>query len=82
MSRTIRIREYHESNPKIDIFFNGQYRYSTNWFTRCSDAKAEFWRNATVAERLSPSHYLVALIDHSRDRKLTTGSNYRYKGRL
>jgi hypothetical protein len=59
MTRKVRIHEYHPSNPKIDVFFNGKYRYSTNWFSRCCDARTNFYQTATVAERLAPSNYLI-----------------------
>jgi hypothetical protein len=42
MSKKIYIGEYHDSNPKIDVFANGVYQYSTNYFTRCKDAKLAF----------------------------------------
>lgn len=58
MSRRIRIHEYHPSNPKIAIIVGGKYRYTTQWYSRCSDARDWFLANdATSEERLkSCSH--------------------------
>lgn len=60
----VRIHEYHPSNPKIDLYVNGKYRYSTNRFSRCYDARNWFLANhATSFERMascSLKSYIVA----------------------
>lgn len=33
---------YSPKNPKIDIFVNGKYECSTNWYKTCKEAKAHF----------------------------------------
>ena len=59
MARRIRVNEYHPSNPKIDVYFAWKYRYSTNFFSLCRDARADFYKRATPSECLAPNRYLV-----------------------
>ena len=42
MGRKIYIGEWNARNPKIDLFSNGVYQYSTNYYTRCKDAKKAY----------------------------------------
>lgn len=43
--RKIFVNEYSPSNPKIDLYVNGHYQYSTNFFSRCKDAKDYFTKD-------------------------------------
>jgi len=51
---------YKESNPKIDVYLNGEYQYSTNWCGTCKEAKQKFITNNPLVD----PKQVKACIDH------------------
>lgn len=51
---------YRESNPKIDVYADGVYQYSTNWSRTCKEAIQKFKdKKPTIAR----TKKITAIID-------------------
>jgi len=54
---------YRESNPKIDVYADGVYQYSTKWSRTCKEAIEKFKKNKpTIAQ----TKKITAVIDHEK----------------